>query len=124
TQASYSSMAPDRTDRRRVLIEAVMPQVDGGLYPAKRVLGDRVVGACDLVCDGHDAVAGALLYRGPGAREWRREALAPLGHDRFAAWFAASELGVWEFAVDAWVDAFATWRVGTGRKLTATQDVS
>jgi starch synthase (maltosyl-transferring) len=117
-------MAPDRTARRRVLIEAVMPQVDGGLYPAKRVLGDRVVVSCDLVCDGHDAVAGALLYRGPGAREWRREALAPLGNDRFAASFAASELGVWEFAVEAWVDAFATWRAGTGRKLTANQDVS
>ena len=119
-------MPLDRTARRRVLVEAVMPRVDGGLYPAKGVLGDRIVASCDLVSDGHDAVAGVLLYRGPpgtGASGWRREALSPLGNDRFAASFTAAELGVWEFVVEAWIDAFTTWRVGTGRKLAAGQDV-
>ena len=116
-------VAPARKARRRVLIEAVTPEVDGGLYPVKRVLGDRVVVSGDLVCDGHDAVAGALLYRGPGMSDWRREELGRLGDDRFAASFVASDLGVWEFAVEAWVDAFTTWRVGTRRKLEAGQDV-
>jgi starch synthase (maltosyl-transferring) len=120
-------MAPERTAaaRRRVLIEAVMPQVDAGLYPVKRVLGDRVAVACDLVSDGHDAVAGAVAFRHRGgARDaWRREALAPQGNDRFAGRFVAAEIGEWEYFVEAWVDAFATWAVGTGRKLEVKQDV-
>ncbi|HEX3769492.1 MAG TPA: alpha-1,4-glucan--maltose-1-phosphate maltosyltransferase [Polyangiaceae bacterium] len=118
--------APDRTARRRVLIEAVSPQVDGGLYPAKRIVGDRVMVSCDLVSDGHDAVAGALLYRHRAARggPWRREALVAVGNDRFAAPFVAAELGVWEFMVEAWIDTFTTWRTGTARKLAAGQDVA
>src|SRR6185437_13147044 len=67
--------------RARVLIEAVSPQVDAGRYPVKRILGDRVTTSCDLVRDGHDAVAGDLLYRGPSTSEWRREPLQPCEND-------------------------------------------
>ena len=48
---------------RRVVIEGIRPSVDGGLVPIKRVLGDRVVVRVDLLADGHDKVAGRLLYR-------------------------------------------------------------
>ncbi len=125
-----------RDGRRRVLVEAVAPEVDGGRYAAKRVLGDRVVVSCDLICDGHDAVSGALLYRAPrsgSAREtdeagggddgWRRVPLAPLGNDRFAASFVADALGTWEITVEGWVDAFTTWRRGVAKKLEAGLDV-
>ena len=104
---------------------AVAPQVEGGLYPAKRVVGDRVEVTCDLVCDGHDAVAGVLLYRQstPVETAWQTESLRPLGNDRFGASLSPGEPGVWEFAVEAWVDTFTTWRLGTGKKLAAAQDV-
>jgi starch synthase (maltosyl-transferring) len=97
--------------------------VDGGKYPAKSVLGDRIDVSCDLVGDGHDAVAGALLYRGPSEREWHREPLEPLGNDRFGGSFVVGELGVWEFAVEGWIDAFTTWRVGTKKKVDVGRDV-
>jgi starch synthase (maltosyl-transferring) len=109
--------------RRRVLVEDVAPVVDGGKYPAKSVLGNRIDVTCDLVGDGHDAVAGALLYRGPSEREWHREPLKPLGNDRFGGSFLVGELGVWEFAVEGWIDAFATWRVGTKKKVDVGRDV-
>ncbi|WP_044250040.1 alpha-1,4-glucan--maltose-1-phosphate maltosyltransferase [Chondromyces apiculatus] len=47
----------------RVLIERVRPEIDGGRYPIKRVVGDRLAVEVDLIPDGHDAVGGALLYR-------------------------------------------------------------
>jgi starch synthase (maltosyl-transferring) len=34
--------------RARVVVEAVAPQVDGGRYPVKRVLDDRVAVEADL----------------------------------------------------------------------------
>jgi starch synthase (maltosyl-transferring) len=113
----------DPAARRRVLVESVAPLVDCGRYPAKRVLGDRVIVSCDLVRDGHDAVAGALLVREPGAQEWVREPLAPaLGPahaDRHEGTFLARSVGIWEFAIEAWIDPFETWRHATRKKLDA-----
>src|SRR3954470_13653292 len=40
--------------RRRVMLEAPSPEVDGGRYPAKRIIGDTVLAECDLLADGHD----------------------------------------------------------------------
>ena len=110
--------------RRRVLIEDIAPQVDGGLHPAKRVLGDTITLSCDLVADGHDALAGAVHYRPVDATEWRRAELVPEGNDRWAARVALGAIGLWEFRVEAWVDVFATWRRGTAKKIEAGRDVA
>jgi len=117
--------APARTEKRRVLVEAVSPLVEGGRYFAKRVVGDRIDVSCDLVSDGHDAIAGAVHYRQrvPTATAWEMEPLQPLGNDRFGASFGAGAVGTWEFVLEGWVDAFTTWRRGTQKKLEAGQDV-
>jgi starch synthase (maltosyl-transferring) len=107
-----------------VLIEAVAPQVDGGRYPVKRVAGDRVVVSCDLVSDGHDVVTGVLLYRGPSGPGWMREPLRAGVNDRYEASFVVTDLGVWEFAIEAFIDTFTTWRKGTQKKLEARHDVN
>ncbi|HTB77701.1 MAG TPA: alpha-1,4-glucan--maltose-1-phosphate maltosyltransferase [Polyangiaceae bacterium] len=117
--------APAPTERRRVLVEAVSPLVEGGRYFAKRVVGDRIDVSCDLVSDGHDVIAGAVHYRqrAPTATAWEMEPLQPLGNDRFGASFGAGAVGTWEFVLEGWVDAFTTWRRGTQKKLEAGQDV-
>jgi starch synthase (maltosyl-transferring) len=43
--------------RHRVVIEAVRPQLDCGLYPIKRSLGETVVVEADAFTDGHDRIA-------------------------------------------------------------------
>jgi len=100
-----------------VLVEQVSPAVDAGPYAVKRVIGDELRVEADLVCDGHDVVAGRVLYRGPGASAWRDVRLAPLVNDRFQASFTVDELGVWTFVVEGCVDAFATWQRAYTRKL-------
>jgi starch synthase (maltosyl-transferring) len=71
-----------RADRvLRVVIEGIWPQIDGGAYPIKRTVGQQVVVEADLLADGHDRLAGALLYRprdGSGS-PWREEPLTPIG---------------------------------------------
>src|SRR3569832_2487949 len=70
---------PDRTDgRRRVVVDAIRPLIDGGAYAVKRVIGDRVRGEADLLADGHDKLAGRLWYRGPDDQSWRAAPLSLL----------------------------------------------
>ena len=109
---------------RRVIVEGVSPEVDGGRYPAKRVVGDTVLAECDLVADGHDALAGRVLFRLAGAGAWQVAPLAPLGNDRWRASFVAGCIGVWELTFEGWVDAFTTWRTGTKKKRAAEQDIA
>ena len=45
-------------DRRRVVIEGIRPQVDGGRFPIKRVVGDEVLVEADVFADGHDVFDG------------------------------------------------------------------
>ena len=41
--------------RRRVVIEGISPEVDGGRFPAKRTVGDAVHVEADIFTDGHDS---------------------------------------------------------------------
>ena len=109
--------------RRRVLIESLSPQVDCGRYPAKRTVGDRVVVEADLVIDGHEKVAGRVLYRFGREGELREAPLEPLWNDRWRASFEVDRLGRWEYTVEAWLDPFAGWRDGLRKKADAGQDV-
>ena len=60
----------------RVVIEAESPQVDGGRFAAKRVVGEAVTIEADVFGDGHDAI-GALLRH----RQARRETVGRDPHD-------------------------------------------
>ena len=48
--------------RCRVAIENVRPEIDGGRFPAKRVVGERVIVEADIFADGHDAIAVAKRH--------------------------------------------------------------
>ena len=109
---------------RRVIVEGLSPEVDGGRYPAKRIVGDTVVVECDLIADGHDAIAGRALFRHADAKAWQVAPLVSTTNDRWRAAFVASEIGVWEVAFEAWVDAFTTWRKGTEKKQAAGQEIA
>jgi starch synthase (maltosyl-transferring) len=110
--------------RRRVVIEALHPSVDGGRFPVKRVAGDPLVVSADLLVDGHDHLAGDVLVRSSADAEWTRHPLAPQGNDRWQASCELPTVGRWSYTVEAWVDAFATWRWGIERKTAADMDVS
>jgi starch synthase (maltosyl-transferring) len=112
-----------RDGRPRVRIEALSPRVDEGRYPAKRAVGDQLEVAVDLICDGHDEIAGVLEVTSPSGQS-REVRLAPTGSDRFAGAVELDAVGLWSLQVAAWVDAFATWRHGLARKVEAKQDVS
>lgn len=107
--------------RRRVAIEAVAPAVDGGRFAIKRTVGEAVSVSADLFADGHDRVAGALLFRHAGENRWREERLEPSGNDRWGATFVVGELGLYFYTVQGWIDEFASWRQAFAKRRAAGQ---
>ncbi len=108
---------------RRFQIEDVYPSVDAGRFPAKRIAGEPVEVWADIFRDGHDVSAGELLWRPERDRTWRRVPMRHHGNDRWVGRFIPAEPGRYLFAVEAWTDAFATWRRALEAKRAAGQDV-
>src|SRR5258708_31730957 len=79
--------------RKRIIIEEVQPQVNCGRCSAKRTLGDTVTITAAVFGDGHDHVAGRLLYRHHRENDWRSTPLIPLTNDLWSASFTVDELG-------------------------------
>ncbi len=109
--------------RRRVVIEAVSPEIDGGRYPARRVVGETVTVEADVFADGHDTLAAAVRYRHESAPDWTETPMQPLVNDRWRAEFPVTRLGRYTFAVQGWVDEFETWRRRLAKRVEAKQDV-
>lgn len=110
--------------RKRVIIEGVKPEIDGGCFPAKRVVGERVVVEADIFTDGHDAISAVLLYREEGESRWKRTRMEPLVNDRWRGAFEVTEIGRYHYTLEAWVDRFKSWRQGLAKKIKAGQDVA
>ncbi|WP_376099221.1 alpha-1,4-glucan--maltose-1-phosphate maltosyltransferase [Roseomonas sp. CCTCC AB2023176] len=108
----------------RIGIEAVTPLVDGGRFAVKRTVGEVVTVEADIVADTHTTLAAALLWRAADEDEWREVRMRPLGNDRWTASFPLSRLGRHQFAVEAWVDAYAAWRDEVTKKTAAGVNVT
>jgi starch synthase (maltosyl-transferring) len=110
--------------RKRVVIEAVTPEIDCGRFPIKRVRGERVIVEADAFTDGHDLLRCVLSYRRGETGSWTEVPMAALGNDRWRGEFAVSDLGVYQYTVTASVDRFMTWRRDLVKKVEAQQDVT
>ena len=115
-------MLPENDGRRRVVIEAVDPEIDGGRFAAKRTLGDVVRVEADIFTDGHDSISAALRYRHEGSDSWNEEPMKALVNDRWAAEFSVLELGRYRYTIHAWVDHFLTWRRDLSKRIQANTD--
>ncbi|MBA2492011.1 MAG: alpha-1,4-glucan--maltose-1-phosphate maltosyltransferase [Gammaproteobacteria bacterium] len=110
--------------RRRVVIEGVKPQIDGGRFAVKRVIGDSMEIEADIFADGHDEISAWLLYRHENERGWHEIPMQALVNDRWRAKFELDQLGRYRYTMQAWVDAFGTWRRDLKKRVTAKQDVA
>jgi starch synthase (maltosyl-transferring) len=116
---------PDRPDgRRRVVIEAVTPEIDAGEFPAKRSLGERVTVEADVFADGHDAVGCVLRWRHESSQRWNDVPMVPVVNDRWRGEFMVGELGRYFYTVQGWVDSFETWSRQFAKRVEAGQDIT
>ncbi|MBI2304753.1 MAG: alpha-1,4-glucan--maltose-1-phosphate maltosyltransferase [Chloroflexi bacterium] len=111
--------------RIRAAIEGVTPQIDGGRFPIKRVVGETVVVEADIFTDGQDAISAALLYCKEDDPPSLAEApLEHLGQDRWRGAFTVTQVGRYRYTLMAWVDPFQSWCQSLVKKVEAAQDVS
>lgn len=113
----------DLKGQSRVVIENVQPQVDEGLYPAKRTIGERVDVSADIFSDGHDHIRARLLYKKDGASKWKEVEMRHEGNDVWRASFYVEEKGIYRFTLQAWIDHFDTWYDGFKKKVGAGVNV-
>ncbi|MDD7942122.1 DUF3416 domain-containing protein [Actinomycetospora lutea] len=136
-------MPADAVDRHalaqgRIGIDEVTPEVSGGRFPSKAVVGEVVPVAATVWREGHDAVAATVVWQRCSAashgqhpdaeipcgdeapRSTRMTPTGPLT-DRFAGQVVPDAEGLWSFRVDAWSDPWATWRHAVDVKTRAGQ---
>ena len=109
---------------RRVVIEGVRPEIDGGRFPIKRAVGEKVVVEANVLADGHDVLSCVVLYRKEGALKWSEVPMKPLVNDRWRGEFIVTELGRYRYTLQAWVDRFQSWQRDLQKRIDAGQDVS
>lgn len=116
-------MKANEVNEKRVVIEGVKPEIDGGRFPIKRAVGDTVVVEADIFADGHDVLSAVLLYRKEDDRSWIEVPMEFLVNDRWRGSFVVTELGHYRYTIMAWVDRFKSWRQNLNKKVEAGQDV-
>ena len=105
-------------------IEDVYPLIDGGRFPVKRIVGERVEVWADIYRDGHDVANAALVWRRERDLDWRREPMSHFGNDRWTGSFTPDAPGRYVYAIEAWTDEFATWQHGFELKHNAGADLT
>ena len=110
--------------KRRIMIEAVSPEIDAGRFAVKRVPGERVLVEADIFADGHDQPSAVLKYRHESDAGWSETPMEPIGNDRWRGEFSVSRLGTYRYTVEGWIDHYESWRTDLVKRVNAGQDVS
>ncbi len=112
-------------DRRpaRVVIESVTPEVDGGRFPIKRIVGDKVIVEASAFGEAHDRVACELLHRQEASEAWTCVRMEPLGNDRYRGAFRLDRTGRFLYTVRARIDRFGSWSRDLQKRARAGQDL-
>ena len=96
-------------DYPRVIIEAVEPQVDGGRFPIKRVVGEKVAVSADIYKEGHDKLAAVLKVRKVGEKKWQESPMTQGDNDRWQGEFTVTAVGRWEYTIEGYAERYLSW---------------
>jgi starch synthase (maltosyl-transferring) len=99
-----------REGRVRAVIDAVLPVVDGGRFPVKRIAGEAVGIEAHCFTDGHDKLRVVLRWHAIGASDEYEVDMQPQPNDVWLAEFTPPRAGRYRYTVVAWVDHFESWR--------------
>src|SRR2546430_147337 len=71
---------------RRVVIEYIRPEIDGGRFPIKRTVGESVDVAATIFADGHDVIVAVLQDRHPHAHHTSPQIPSPKSQITSESW--------------------------------------
>lgn len=99
-----------------IVIEAVLPEIDGGRWPIKREMGDRLEVSADIFKEGHDVLACLLRYRPLKDDAWREVPMEFVDNDRWAGHFDLTLNARYRYSIGAYVNLFESWRIEVTKK--------
>ena len=109
-QGSTTDQHSDWSPNRRIVIEQVQPEIDGGRFALKRVVGDTVEVMADIYRDGHDKIRASILYRAHDESGWSEAPMSFWDNDRWRGRFPLDHNARYFFTIEAWTDHFESWR--------------
>ncbi|AQP44512.1 alpha-1,4-glucan--maltose-1-phosphate maltosyltransferase [Tessaracoccus flavus] len=129
-----SSQYPARASQRivrteggfgRIPVTGVTPVLEGGAYPVKAVVHERILIQANVFREGHDAVNASVILTSPEGTQRRvdMKQVEPLGLDIWQAHVRIASEGDWTYRVEGWSDPWGTWRHHAEAKLPVGVDV-
>ena len=110
-------------NQTRIIIENVSPQLDGGVFFIKRIVGQKVIVTANVFSDGHDVVACSVKFKHEADKKWQEVRMTETGNDEWRAEFKVEKQGFYSYLVEGWVDYALNWQHGTQRKIEDNQHV-
>lgn len=110
-------------NQERIIIENVAPQLQGGAFFIKRIVGEIVTVTADVLGDGHDVLQAELCYKQEKDKEWETERLQHIKNDSYTASFHVDKQGFYEYKIRGWMDNALNWQHGIEAKIKDGQHV-
>ena len=107
-----------------IVIEKVEPELDGGRYPIKRIVGEMLEVTADIFKEGHDIITGILRYQVHGQKQWQEMIMHHVDNDRWAGSFLLAENVRYRYTIGAYIKYFETWRAELSKKNAVIADLS
>jgi starch synthase (maltosyl-transferring) len=116
---NHKNISQNIKGQHRVIIENVVPAVEKGKFPAKRVINDNFVINADVFADGHDVLRAEILYRHENEPDWQTVEMKHLVNDYWEGTFHIDKTGWYFYKIRGWIDKFKTWYRDTIKKYDA-----
>ena len=110
-------------NQRRVVIDYVSPNVNGGDFYIKRVVNEIVNVDAHILSDGHDVIAASVLFKHEKEKRWSASRMHLVVNNEWQASFTVEKQGFYTYKVEAWVDYALNWQHGIERKIDDNQHV-
>ena len=110
-------------NQTRIIIENIKPQLDGGVFQIKRIVGQIVTVTADVFSDGHDVVECCVKFKHEKDKKWSEVRLNHISNDEWIASFKVEKQGIYTYFIEGWVDYALNWQHGTERKINDNQHV-
>jgi starch synthase (maltosyl-transferring) len=110
-------------NQTRIVIENVLPQLDGGMNPIKRIINQKIKVTAAVFSDGHDVIECCVKFKHENDKKWQEVRMVHDVNDEWSATFQVTKQGYYTYFVEGWVDYALNWQHGTERKIQDNQYV-
>jgi starch synthase (maltosyl-transferring) len=101
----------------RVYVDNVDPEIDGGKYSIRRIVGEKVEVEADVFADGHDLVRAQLLFRHESEKKFQVAPMKEMGGERWQGNFMVEKQGIYYYTIEGWVYHALSWQHSLKRRL-------